>query len=394
MRRKLLASLVAAVVAFPIAALNVPALAATSTQSEAEAEDLALIAEQRGITLEEAQARFGWQEQFVEIANRVEDAHPDQYTAASVNDGSPWIAFKGEVPSGVAELTASLPVAVTLTPGKGYSRTELKAALEDNHYRIMGREDIADATSYYDVQSGNVTIEALPSAKPADPAAFAAQLQAVQPRNTAITVTVKIVSELPGGDEAAYLRGGGMLNNGSVSHCTAAFVVKTSSGTGITTAKHCSDPSTLRYYRHGTSGSNYTNVTRRDSIPYRYGDATWYSRGAYTPSPTFYYNWDVARDVTSVKRPILDQNICRFGRTTGRNCSTPVWVTDVCARDYCDLVATTGHTAENGDSGGPWFWNTTAYGVHKGWKEIADKRRSIFTEAANFPYMDVSVLTR
>ncbi|MFC4009157.1 trypsin-like serine protease [Nonomuraea purpurea] len=219
MRRKLPASLVAVVVALPITAFNVPALAATSTQSEAEAEDLALIAEQRGITLEEAQALFGWQEQFVEIAK-------------------------------------------------------------------------------------------------------------------------------------------------------------------------------LRYYRHGTSGSNYTNVTRRDSIPYRYGDATWYSRGAYTPSPTFYYNWDMARDVTSVKRPILDQNICRFGRTTGRNCSTPVWVTDVCARDYCDLVATTGHTAENGDSGGPWFLNTTAYGVHKGWKEIADKRRSIFTEAANFPYMDVSVLTR
>ncbi|TDD21034.1 hypothetical protein [Nonomuraea diastatica] len=107
-----------------------------------------------------------------------------------------------------------------------------------------------------------------------------------------------------------------------------------------------------------------------------------------------WYTWDNVRDVSSVRRPVLDQSICHFGRTTGRDCSAPVFALDVCSGDFCDIVAVTAHTTDNGDSGGPWYYTTTAYGVHHGWRSIGGKERALFTEVANFPLMDVNVLTR
>jgi len=48
-------------------------------------------------------------------------------------------------------------------------------------------------------------------------------------------------------------------------------------------------------------------------------------------------------------------------------------------------VATHRDKADGGDSGGPWYWGSTAYGIHSGYAYIAPFTRDQFTPASNLP---------
>ncbi|MEV0830095.1 S1 family peptidase [Nonomuraea rubra] len=385
----------ASLIALPLALFSAPAQAAAEPE-----EDLRLLAEQRGLSLAEARARYGWQEAFAAVAAQAERRFPAQFAAASIGDGAASIAFKGEIPEEAAALAARVPAPVKLLAHQGYSRAELKATLEAQHHRILNEPGIAHVTSYHHPGTGAITIEAVPASKPADPEALRARLQPAQTLRSGITVSVKLAETASGGDDAArgsvaYLRGGGMLNLPSgKSHCTAGFVVKTANGTGITTAHHCADAGidTLRYYRHGSSGSDYTVVSKRTALPRQYGDVIWYSRGTYTPSPTFHHTWDHTRDVLGTGTAVPGQDLCHFGRSTGRVCST-VHSLDVCRDGYCGLTATADRSAAPGNSGGPWYYGNTAYGIHKGHGVFDGADRDLFTPIGALSHLNVSVLT-
>lgn len=62
-----------------------------------------------------------------------------------------------------------------------------------------------------------------------------------------------------------------------------------------------------------------------------------------------------------------NQKLCKYGRTSGLTCDT-VHDRTTCRDAYCNLIAMDHRYAAGGDSGGPWFWGGTAYGVHSGWK--------------------------
>lgn len=47
------------------------------------------------------------------------------------------------------------------------------------------------------------------------------------------------------------------------------------------------------------------------------------------------------------------------------------------------MNATVKYTTQGGDSGGPWFYNTTAHGIHHGYTTIDGYKRSLFTPAAD-----------
>ncbi len=55
---------------------------------------------------------------------------------------------------------------------------------------------------------------------------------------------------------------------------------------------------------------------------------------------------------------------------------------DVCMNDACNLLMMETHDSEDGDSGGPVYWSTTAYGLHTG--KVYDPwpfDRSVFSRA-------------
>ncbi len=181
-----------------------------------ELEDIEFIAEQDGIPLDEAIARYGWQGCFVEVTNYLEEAYPDQYAGAAITNGGRggWIAFKGDVPEEAAELAKAIPVTVQLIGGKGFSEAELNQALQAVYFDISSHEDVVAASGGYDIETGVITVQAQPRETLTDPTQrerLREVLQPEQPARSAITVEVIIVDELGGVAEASPSQAGGPL---------------------------------------------------------------------------------------------------------------------------------------------------------------------------------------
>ena len=76
--------------------------------------------------------------------------------------------------------------------------------------------------------------------------------------------------------------------------------------------------------------------------------------------------------------------VCNFGKTTGAKCDE-IYKLNIANGSYKGLVATKKHNTSGGDSGGPWYYGGTAYGIHSGYTTIMFKKRSRFTPASNLP---------
>ncbi|MGV9374195.1 hypothetical protein ACWDRB_00170 [Nonomuraea sp. NPDC003707] len=403
MLRKLLGVAVAAAIAIS----TVPAVAygdtpdpeeetAIEDPAVSELEDIRQTAAEEGITLEEATALYGWQDDFAAAANQARDSYPDTYAGAVIaEDGrSAWIAFKGEAPAAMADLTRTVPVPVRVIGGRAYSEEELRQTLKTTHYSILDRPDVATSAGEYDIETGVVTIETQPKEPLTDPAAkerFRARLQPVQAANSAVKVEVKVVDQLELVPEA-YIRGGGYLDDDD-KICTTAFTVKQGSVRGVATAAHCAGSSTVQYLNHGTSSFN--TITRQRRHEGGHGDMAWYSRGSYTAARTFYWNHSKTRYVDDTRWSVQGLAVSNFGRSTGYKGSPKVYRINICVDRLCDMVAMDKHYTKGGDSGGPWFRGNTAYGIHMGWTRIGGKKRSVYSEVRYLPQaLDISVFER
>lgn len=88
-------------------------------------------------------------------------------------------------------------------------------------------------------------------------------------------------------------------------------------------------------------------------------------RGHQTESDNFYAgdsNTTEAnlRDVSAVGTPTVGQSLCKNGATNHASCQE-VRSLNECNGDACSLVEMGARLAAGGDSGGPIYWNNTAY---------------------------------
>jgi len=174
----------------------------------AELEDIAFIAEQDGIPMDEAIARYGWQSCFGEVTTYLSETYPDRYAgAAIVEDGRrAWIAFEGEVPDGVSHLVEPIPVPVDLVGGRGFSEGELNVTLQSVYADISTDEEVAGSNGRYDIVTGVITIHVQPLQTLTEPdqrEQLRERLLPDQPANAAITVDVIVVDELGGAGESS-----------------------------------------------------------------------------------------------------------------------------------------------------------------------------------------------
>jgi hypothetical protein len=230
-RVRLLVTVVAALLAAGVAPVHAVPMTSLSETSEtvdldldkidcdptpAELEDIEFIAEQDGIPLDEAVARYGWQSCFVEVTGYLREAYADQYAGAAITNGGrgAWVAFKSNVPEEAAELAAAIPVTVRLTGGRGFSEVELNQTLESVYADISSHEDVVASTGSYDIETGVITVQAQPRETLTDPSqreGLREVLQSEQPANSAITVEVIIVDELAMGGDTSEGRAGAPL---------------------------------------------------------------------------------------------------------------------------------------------------------------------------------------
>jgi hypothetical protein len=198
--------------------------------SPTELEDIAFIAEQDGLPLDEAIARYGWQGCFGEVTSYLNEVYSDQYAgAAIVEDGrGAWIAFKGDIPEEAHGLVEAIPVTVELIGGRGFSESELTETLQSVYPHISDHRDVVAANGSYDIETGVITIHAQPMATLTDSdqrERLRETLQPDQPANTAITIEVVVVDELGGGDDESSGQTGGLSPAVYASGLAAAVLI-------------------------------------------------------------------------------------------------------------------------------------------------------------------------
>jgi hypothetical protein len=195
-------------------AVSVSASEVDCKPNPAAMEDIATIAEQKGLTLDEAVARYGWQECFSQLVGQINEAYPDEYAGAAITDEGlgAWVAFKDEIPDGVDDLVAPVPVDVELIGGRGFSESELVEVSESVHSAVSSHPEVAEASSSYDIETGAITVHVEPVNAPAGSAErveLAERLRPEPPGNPAIAVEVVVVNDV-GDDDADSGEAGGI----------------------------------------------------------------------------------------------------------------------------------------------------------------------------------------
>lgn len=150
--------------------------------------------------------------------------------------------------------------------------------------------------------------------------------------------------------------------------CTSAFTIAERNGTrrGIVTAAHCTGMNSIVHGNHTHS------VTHQRDHEGAYGDIEWHTTGA--TKPARFYAGDIAlREVLVTDGyPSINESVCGYGRSSNDAYYTRVKTTEsICdgegsARVHLTLTYATNNPLVGGDSGGPWYYNNKASGVHFG----------------------------
>jgi len=321
--------------------------------SQAETDDLILIAEAKGLTLSQSKWHRGATHYISQLANRVATEYPKKYVGASLSElGVPSLYIKGEAPQALHD-----EVGVTIVDHQPYSLRQLKRR-QGRVHRLLQDQGYDQIRTSFDVETG--TINAVVTGTDVMRSAFPVDLKS----NINITVQYDPVLTLEstfGGIEATV--------NGAP-NCTTGWVVENSSGMrGVTTAGHCGG---INGVTHWGNKSHSTSI--QDEHRGEYGDIEWHTTST-SELPYFYFNHlNQVRRVESIEPVnsiVVGESICVYGVfTNARDCSLRVLETNVTCTGggftIENLVRMDGDATMGGDSGGGWSWGGRAYGSHVG----------------------------
>lgn len=366
---------------------DAPLPSAPGDITPAQMDDIAFIAREEGIPLEEAIAKIGWQESFSEMSFVIAEEYPESYAGARIEpEGQPWIAFSSEIPSAASALIQDFnqevlsqgrylddsgePREVAIYENRGFSESELTERLREAHFAAVAqREIVADASSGYDIASGdiNLNIELAPGVEASSYESVIEELYSLSAIPREVTITIQKSLGLV--DDANIIGGDAMTS------CTSGFTVIKSNTRGIATAGHCNNTQSL----HGPLSFKGEHVGT-------WGDMQWHTSTQYEYDDFFgggttTHLYDI-RDVNNRGNALEGQYICRNGKTTFKHCDN-VYQLNHCSGSKCGLTAMHNRKAAGGDSGGPWYYGNTAYGLHQGGKFWNFKNRDMFTPQAN-----------
>jgi hypothetical protein len=176
------------------------------------------------------------------------------------------------------------------------------------------------------------------------------------------------------------VRGGAKFTSAGGALCTTGFVVKNTAGTtGVATAGHCEGMNTY----HNPSGSTIaTTIVASSEINDADQDVEVHTSG-YIERPEFYADSTTTARVLTGRRyktsTGIDDNVCHRGEVTKYSCGyvkqtnytpvdqtgTPLRCGAVACGPYFVRVEGPELACYNGDSGGPVFASTVAFGLLK-----------------------------
>jgi len=161
-------------------------------------------------------------------------------------------------------------------------------------------------------------------------------------------------------NDTAPHAGGASIKSGSTT-CTAAFAVKVSGAKRMVTAGHCGAIGAS--FQSQTGGNSFGSVTHRASFPtydLELLSGSTYRKKIYTSSTA-------TTKVESAGDPGVGSTYCFSGATSGVQCSATVTSKSgkLCDSAGCTqpVIAFTGSTPSGGDSGAPFYANSTSGGT-------------------------------
>lgn len=322
---------------------------------------------------------------FTLLHSRIAEAFPDDFTRSLTDDkGTHSIWFKEAVPSEAAKWSAAVD-GVVLIPGAGYSGREL----EEYTSRLLAAHS-TDASVQISIVITPVEAEQLihvtfgpgyGDATVPDTRAVQASMQefaSSNPPPSDFRVQFTSVDQQIATPEAPH--GGRQFDfvyNGSWKYCTGGFPIKRNGGSelGVLTAGHCGGTGNYDgvgdMFLSPVSGSQATTTT------YPGGDFRWnHSKVMLSGYTDVRGGAPHLRQFATAATRGLGDTLCGSGVTTGYKCDL-VSYSGVLAYisavpggsgDYQigPLRCTDTHVTGGGDSGGPWFLNYVAYGIHSG----------------------------
>jgi hypothetical protein len=358
-----------------ILALAEPVAAQTiQTRETALQQDAGEYARAYGVSPTEAFRRLQVQHDSVAATDAISSRYRDRLAGISVQH-RPDYRF-------IVYLTGSEPVPETRIKAGGTTapvifRTGAKASRDrvvwalTNHQAAIRSAARSYPSMGVDPRTGELVVIA--GSAPVAAAGGAAALAATLEKLTGVPVQVRVLDRV---DRNLALRGGGRLDgidpaNGKRFRCTSGFMVSDGQRAGITTAAHCLDDLT------------YLDPQRRPTPLSFIGQWGWgyhdlQIHGGPAPERPLFYA-DTAR---TIERPVEAQRskpgtragdfVCHRGESTGYSCAEVELLDFAPAGELCGgfclptWVAVAGPTCKQGDSGGPVFSGTTAFGIVKG----------------------------
>jgi streptogrisin C len=351
---------------------------------DAEAQDARYIAQATGRPFEAVYAEKHRDLRFAQALASISTA--DEFAQAG-KDGTGsgyWISFAGPVAASTLEPLGELVTDVQIIDDAPLSARE-RESVTSTAARVvqveMGAESVqASLDDTGTAVTAIVTAASRPTPPDVTDATDAAEEAVEATSDTAAKVEVAIVQS-DDGPTQEVLSGGTALGLGTTSQlaCTAGFTVRNArtSATGLLTASHCPDNlnyesrDILRFEGHGDSAQldeqwlSSSEAVHNQFISQRIGSTL------------------IRRKVEAVAAPFVGMSVCKYGTVTFYGCSTvingPTTTVNTNGVTYGNLWQTEAYNTADGDSGAPWYYGTTAFGIHYGDIPRDGASRSAFT---------------
>ena len=365
---------VVALLAVPLAAAAQPAVAiadAVESPVEALAADAAEYAGAYGVAPAEAFRRLEAQEASVPLTDRLAAAYADRLAGITIEHRPDYrIVFNVVGPPGPETVlaTASFGVPVVARPGALATRAAVLDAIALHQADIRAALPTPPGMGV-DPRTGALLVLARPGdLDDADEAATARRLEAI----AGVPVEVRTWGDF---DQNLAVAGGGRVVGGDAEEtnrfvCTAGFVVTDGVRTALSTAAHC--PDTLEYIDRDRTR---TPLAMLGAWGARTQDVQIHDAGA-SLAPLFHADAeDRVREVATWRAHAATRAgdfVCHRGIRTGYSCAEvrfPDYAPpgDLCAGNCpATWVAVAGPKCRGGDSGGPIFMGSVAFGWMKG----------------------------
>ena len=130
--------------------------------SDAELQDLQAVAEQYGMTLQEAFDRYAWNDDFSRTVQRIREAAPESFAGAEIVDATnAWIAFTGNPPKAALDIVDEFTrkhsgISVELRTGQKITEAEIEEAVPAVHYAVYKSPGVLNASTSFESATGEI----------------------------------------------------------------------------------------------------------------------------------------------------------------------------------------------------------------------------------------------